>query len=603
MRSPADEYRDRVAARRARLEQLNRTDARYAAARLGVFALAVLILILAFRGVLTYWWLLAPATAFAFLISRHDRLIRARDAAARAVDYYTWAQARLEDTWIGRGEPGERFRDDRHLCANDLDLFGHGSLFELLSVARTRAGEEMLASWLKAGAPPAVVRARQEAVRELAPALDLREDLAVAGIESTTDLHRESLVAWAETPPVLTPPALRWVSLGLAAAAVAALFAWWATGEPRPALLILFAEAVFAWSLRHRLRHAMAGAEIAAHELDVLGHLLDRLERETFSAGRLSALRQQLDTGGVAASRAIRALDRLIDMHDWEHNLLFVLITLPLLWRLQLAFAIEGWRRDHGSHVALWIGSVAEFETLSSLATYHYEHPDDPFPELVSSPDGARPLARFEGTGLAHPLLAAARMVRNDVTLGVQTRLLVVSGSNMSGKSTLLRTVGVNAVMALAGAPVRATSLRLSPLTIGATLRIQDSLQEGRSRFYAEITRIRELADAAQGDVPLLFLLDELFHGTNSHDRLIGASGVLRSLLDRGAIGLITTHDLALTAIADELSPRAANIHFEDLFDAGTIRFDYRAKPGPVTRSNALSLMRAVGLDVDDRQT
>jgi len=185
------------------------------------------------------------------------------------------------------------------------------------------------------------------------------------------------------------------------------------------------------------------------------------------------------------------------------------------------------------------------------------------------------------------------------VSLSHDMSLLVVSGSNMSGKSTLLRTVGISAVLALAGAPVRAAALRLTPLAIGATLRIQDSLQEGRSRFYAEITRVRELADVARGPMPLLFLLDELFQGTNSRDRLIGASGVLRGLVDRGAIGLVTTHDLALTAIADEHAPRAANVHFEDRFEGGEIQFDYRLRPGPVTRSNAIALMRAVGLDID----
>jgi len=230
---------------------------------------------------------------------------------------------------------------------------------------------------------------------------------------------------------------------------------------------------------------------------------------------------------------------------------------------------------------------------LSSLSAYRYEHPGDTWPEIV---EGA---AQFEAKTIAHPLIAAARATPNDVWLTNDTRLLVVSGSNMSGKSTLLRTVGVNAVLAQAGAPVRSVDLRLTPLAIGATLRIQDSLQEGRSRFYAEITRIRELADVSNGPVPLLFLLDELFQGTNSHDRLVGAAGLLRSLIDRGGIGLITTHDLALTAIADDLSPRAANVHFEDRFEGGEIRFDYRLKPGPVTRSNAIALMRAVGLDID----
>jgi DNA mismatch repair ATPase MutS len=262
---------------------------------------------------------------------------------------------------------------------------------------------------------------------------------------------------------------------------------------------------------------------------------------------------------------------------------------------------MEFWRRTYGGHVASWIAAAGEVESLVSLSAYSYEHPADPFPELVTEPDAGsreRPRGLFDGEGLGHPLLAAARMIRNDVQLTGAARLIVVSGSNMSGKSTLLRTAGINAVLALTGAPVRATSLRLSPLSLGATLRIQDSLQEGRSRFYAEITRLRTLADMANGPVPLLFLLDELFHGTNSHDRLVGARGVLQSLLDRGAIGLVTTHDLALTAIASDLAPAVVNTHFEDWFDAGEMRFDYRMKPGPVTRSNALVLMRAVGLDV-----
>jgi DNA mismatch repair ATPase MutS len=246
----------------------------------------------------------------------------------------------------------------------------------------------------------------------------------------------------------------------------------------------------------------------------------------------------------------------------------------------------------------MWIETIAEFEALSSLSSYRYEHSEDPFPEVISTHASTPSRALFEGNQLGHPLLPRATMVRNDMNLVDGTQLFVVSGSNMSGKSTLLRTVGINAVLALSGAPVRAASLRLSPLAMGATLRIQDSLQEGRSRFYAEITRIRELADIAAGPVPLLFLVDELFHGTNSHDRLVGAAGVLRSLLDRGAIGLITTHDLALTALADELSPRARNVHFQDWFEGNKIRFDYRMKPGPVTRSNAIALMRAVGLDV-----
>ena len=206
-----------------------------------------------------------------------------------------------------------------------------------------------------------------------------------------------------------------------------------------------------------------------------------------------------------------------------------------------------------GTAIARWLEVVGEFEALCALASYAYENPLDPFAEVVSE----GPL--FVGEELGHPLIPLARCVRNDLCLGGELRLLVVSGSNMSGKSTLLRTIGVNAVLALAGAPVRARRLRLSPMVIGATLRIQDSLQAGRSRFYAEITRIRQILDMAKGSPPLLFLLDEFLQGTNSHDRRQGAEGVLRTLLECGALGLITPHDLALAEIAVRYSSATSN--------------------------------------------
>jgi DNA mismatch repair ATPase MutS len=366
------------------------------------------------------------------------------------------------------------------------------------------------------------------------------------------------------------------------------------TGEYGYLVAVLLLEAGFSIPRRPRVQQALHAADASARDLDVLGHVLNHLERAEFRAARLTALGRQLETAGVPASVAIRRLHRLVELHDWQHNQFFAPVAAALLWGTHLAWAIEEWRRLHGRAVDTWLQTVGEFEALGSLSAYRYEHPADVWPEIVTAGAG------FDGVGLGHPLLPGARMVRNDVRLWEDTRLLVVSGSNMSGKSTSLRTVGINAVLAFMGAPVRATSLRITPLAIGATLRIQDSLQEGRSRFFAEITRIRELSDAARGPVPLLFLLDELFHGTNSHDRLAGASGVLRSLLDRGAIGMITTHDLALTAVADGLSPRAINVHFEDHFEGGEIEFDFLMKPGPVTRSNALALMRAVGLNVDE---
>ncbi len=594
--TPSAEYSRRLEQRRAEEKRWSRQDARLAYARLAVFAVAVVLLVLAIRGNATPWLLAPPAVVFGALLHAHDRVLRRLTSSRRAIAFYERGLARIEDRWIGTGEPGDRFADEHHLYSHDLDLFGRGSLFELLSVAATPAGEETLAAWLKSPAAVDEVRARQDAVAELTAALDLRESLGRAALDVRADLHTEPLLRWAEHPRLLSPPWLAWGARLFTAVVVVTIGLVAVTRDITPLLVVLVAQSLFTWPLVRRIEHVLHRAAAVTRDLDTLARLLTLLGHGTFEAPLLRSVQRRLGSGGSGASHAIRRLHWLIEVHEWQHNNAFLVLTLPFLVGTHIAWAIESWRARHGAAVRQWLAAAGEFEALASLAAYRYEHPDDPFPEVTAGPE--RP-ARFEGTALGHPLLPAARLVRNDVALDETTRLFVVSGSNMSGKSTLLRTVGTNAVLAFAGAPVRARSLRLSPLVLGATLRIQDSLQEGRSRFYAEITRIRELADVARGSRPLLFLLDELFHGTNSHDRLVGASGVLRSLLDRGAIGLVTTHDLALTAIADNLAPHAANVHFEEWFDAGEMRFDYRVKPGRVTRSNALALMRAVGLEVD----
>jgi DNA mismatch repair ATPase MutS len=267
-------------------------------------------------------------------------------------------------------------------------------------------------------------------------------------------------------------------------------------------------------------------------------------------------------------------------------------LFFPLLGTARVALGLEAWRSKHGTALANGLGALGEVEALNALAAYAYENPTDPFPELVEKGPC------FEAEGLGHPLLPAAACVRNDVRLNGQQQLLIVSGSNMSGKSTLLRTVGANAFLAMAGAPVRALRLRLTPLTLGATLRLEDSLLKGRSRFFAEVTRIRQLLDLAGRHPPLLFLLDELFSGTNSADRRQGAEAVVRRLLDAGAVGLVTTHDLALTHLSDVLGPRAANVHFADQHADGAMSFDYQMRPGVLRSGNGLAILRALGINV-----
>lgn len=267
-------------------------------------------------------------------------------------------------------------------------------------------------------------------------------------------------------------------------------------------------------------------------------------------------------------------------------------LDVPLMYSVQVAVAAERWRGSHGHRVRSWLTAIGAMEALLSLSAYSYEHSDDPFPQFVEGSPC------FDAASIQHPLIPSATCIANDVCLSSTARVLLVSGSNMSGKSTLLRTVGINAVLAMAGAPVRAERLRLTGVHVGASIRINDSLQEGSSRFYAEITRLRKLFDVAGGAPPLLFLLDELLQGTNSNDRRIGAEGVIRAFLNRGAFGLVTTHDLALAEIGTTLNGQLRNVHFQEEFENGRISFDYKLQQGVVTKSNGLALMRSIGLEV-----
>ena len=592
---PQSEYTYRLAARRASLageQQRSRTIWLW---RRVVFAIILLAIVLAFEGIIAWWLILLPVVAFIALMAIHQRIHAAVARFERAVKFYERGLARIEDRWSGSGETGERFADKSHPNSEDLDLFGKGSLFELLSTARTRAGEERLASWLLAPAPIEEVRARQQSVEELRPRLDLREDVALLGAEVSSGTHPEELAAWAAAQPVFTVSQTRWLQIAALVIGVfsaVAVVMWLGFGYRQLALIALFVEAVFLFRYRAQIGRVIAEVERPGRELTLLAEILARLEREQFASPRLVELRRALDADGQPPSRQIARLSRLIQILDSLKNQFFAPVAFVLLVPAQLALAIERWRLRSGAKIPEWLNAVAEIEALGSLAGYAYEHPGDPFPELVEGD------VCFDGEALGHPLIAESRSVRNDVRLGRGLQVLIVSGSNMSGKSTLMRTIGVNVALALAGGPVRARRLRLSPLAIGASIHILDSLQSGASRFYAEITRLRQIVELTKGDLPLLFLLDEILSGTNSHDRRIGAEAVVKGLVERGAIGLVTTHDLALTRIADTLNGRAANVHFEDHLENGRMIFDYKMRPGVVERSNALELMRTVGLEV-----
>jgi hypothetical protein len=600
---PRELYQQRLQDRRAEILRREQRHKRMGYAQLAVVAVAAIMVWQSLSGGgFSILWVLVPAAVFVVLLVIHDRLLKAVERRRRAARFFERGLARLDDKWPGTGETGDRLLDPAHPYAADLDIFGKGSLFELLSTARTRIGEDTLGGWLLHPATPDVIRERQQAVDEL------REELAVLAEEARSGVDPVKLAEWGEAPAELHRAGFRlqvWIFTLIGIAGFVALWThllWLSNivhlADAKDALVrdaFLVALIITGWFLYRnnpRLGRIVSQLDEAAHELGMLSEVLVRLEREHFTSPLLARLRASIESEGEPPSRKLARLRRLTEFLDSRDNV-FVRVLEPfILWTPHLALKVEDWRAHSGAAVRRWLEAAGTMEALCSLASHAFEHPADPFPEFAAEGPW------IEAEGLGHPLLPEDKVVRNDVQIGGALRLLVVSGSNMSGKSTMLRTIGVNAVLAQAGAPVRARRFRLSPLTIGASIRVSDSLQGGVSRFYAEILRLRQILDLAAGSVPVLFLIDEFLHGTNSHDRRIGAAALARGLVERGAVGLITTHDLALAEVADELGERARNVHFEDHIEAGHIGYDYVMRPGVVRKSNAIELMRQVGLDV-----
>jgi MutS domain V len=595
-----EEYRARHSQHNARRQELTRTHRLCGTAKLVLVALFALAVIATSGPNARPDDLLAlPVILFIAVAVRHEKVLTALRLEIAAVAHYAAAMDRAAGKWQGRGQQGSRFQNPAHPYADDLDLFGSGSLFERICAARTAEGEAMLASWLMTPAAADTVRARQAAVKELAANTEFRASIAVLSPEAAEAAQLDTVTAWGrqEMPPIRAafPLAIRAIT---AATVVATAYGGF-TGNWQPTQLLVVVGQLTAAAQAGACRKICKDLDHAGQRLEVFAGLLTAIEKAAPSFQ--SPLLQQISariTGGESdrsASTAISELTRIIAWRDSLRSSLFTLIGIALLWPTHCALALRIWRQKHGARIGEWLDAAAEMEALCSLARWAYERPDAVYPDII---EGTGPLLQL--TEARHPLIRPEVAIPNTLQLDAENRLVVISGSNMSGKSTLLRTTGCSVVLALAGAPVTAEAMRCSPLHIGASLRTNDSLNAGVSRFYAEITRLKQIVELAQQKPPALFLLDEILHGTNSHDRAIGAEAVMKSLIERGAIGLVTTHDLALTRLATEPQNtlHATNLHMQDEMVEGKMVFDYRLRPGVVQHSNALPLMRAVGLDV-----
>ncbi len=600
------------------------------ASRVSTVRLVVAIAIIALVAAIVWaplprsaWGAVAALVAtFIGLVIVHARIHARRDRALAAVLFNTRALDRMSGKWRAFSSNGERWEPAAHPYADDLDVVGRASLFQLLDATSTRYGEEILARWLlgepRAGAAAtdddkrAVgawaadmdrVRERQAAVRDLAGRVELREAMAVAGsLLAEAKPDPRSFVVWARMVQQgggVAPIAgwLRIVAFVLPVLTIG-LFVLGLFGKvPRMAFLAPYAASMAVLGgLRPRIGPMLSAASSREAALSRYAELLSLVERESFDAPMLASLKKDLAESGSSATEEMQRLATIVSFVDARENEVFRFMIAPaLMWDAWCALALERWRGRAGKAVGKWFAVLAQMEALASLAGFSFERPDHVFPELVDD-------VVYEADALGHPLIDAATRVANDVRLEGAGTALIVTGSNMSGKSTLLRAMGVAVVLAAAGAPVCAKRMRIGPLRVATSMRVSDSLEEGTSRFYAELKKLKLVLDMARdGGGPVLFLLDEILHGTNTRERLIGARALVRELVALGALGAVSTHDLALAELEAELAShgkRAANVHFQEQVEGEVMTFDYKLRPGVVQSTNALRLMKIVGLDV-----
>jgi len=549
---------------------------------------------------------LTALLAFFVLVAVHARVLSAEDLAWRFWRVNENASARARDEWHSLPEDGAAFAEPEHPASADLDVFGPRSLFQFINVAHTSYGQAALARHLSKNDPREAILERQRAVRELAPELALRHELEAYTLRSANPpsqrptqnhaaLDLGPLIRWAESEPVFLPhTAVVWAARALPALTLGGFIA--SRVFDLPALLwALPLMAQLAFSVRSGQEAARVFNAVSASPgaFARLRPTLTLIENAKVAAPLLVRLGEVLGKGERSASQQMRRFERVLGWFELRHNgMIYPFINVLLLWDVQCVVALEKWQRDSGKALSPWLEALGEWEALSSLAGVAYDNPDFCFPEIVAE------RSIFEATGLGHPLIPARLRVPNDVLLAGAGSALLVTGSNMSGKSTLLRAMGLAAVLGLAGSAVCATRLRLSPMRVHTSMRISDSLSAGVSHFYAELKKLRTALVAAQGDYPVFFLLDEILHGTNSEERQIGARWVLGQLIEAGATGAVSTHDMALCELPPTLMHKVRTVHLRESVEGERMTFDYKVRPGPVSGGNALLLMRSLGLDV-----
>ncbi len=541
-------------------------------------------------------------TAGIFLIRGYLTVRRRSHELARRSTFYERGLQRLDGTWRGNGIDGREFARPNHLYQDDLNILGEGSLFELLCTTRSEAGAERLATYLLDPVGLEEMSARQEAIKELRNATALREEIALLGDYQFQQCRSSVLIDEVDATngtnaksgrnfnghPALSILLLFSGSACLLLGALILIKAFiWSTVLPwllPPVIFQVVIGAAFCRSVRPSLKRY---SNLANHFV-VLRQGLALIERQHFYSAKLNRIVETVRRH--TAGRHVHDLERLVYWIGQREKPEFYLLSLLLAAGTQIIFATERWLMKHGQDFKGWVDAWAEFESLNALACYAHEHPENIFPELL------RGETTFVAKELGHPLLPEKTCIGNSILLDQTLRFYIISGSNMAGKSTLLRSIGINAVLAYAGASIPATSARLSPLTICASIAITDSILDGKSKFMAEIARLQKSLHCMLGERPVLFLIDEMLSGTNSRDRRTVAESIIKTFIAGGAIGALSTHDEALTEIGSMDELRGINVHMGSKSPDAPLCFDYKIKAGASQISNALAITKMIGI-------
>ncbi|GAB3986980.1 MutS family DNA mismatch repair protein [Spirosoma daeguense] len=570
-------------------------------------ALAVWLLFRAEQDMFAILAALAGIIGFLVLLKKHQKVRRERDLNHQLVFINQDEAARLKRQYL-RPETGEQYASPTHYYSGDLDVFGKHSLFRLLNRTHTYEGRNRLVKWLKFPAAPDAIRLRQMAAAELKPQLDWRQQFeALANLEETIDHSPEKLVKWATVAETPLPGYLNSVRFILPAITLSLFSAWLMGHVPGVAVLVGMAVHGMVLSLvSKQVKEASEQTFDISNALGAFWNLFEQAEQVKGDTLRLEAIRNVLTDNKLSASAAVRQLASLTEGLNFRRNPYFYLfVGIVTLWDIHYLFRLERWRKTYGPDLAQWFNALGELEALNSLAGFAYAHPD------YVTPDIADEQLVLDFTSAAHPLLPPERSIANSLEVKGVGQTLLITGSNMSGKSTFLRTVGTNVVLALAGAVVSAKRFWCSPVCVFTSMRTQDSLEESTSSFYAELKRLQTLINLTKQpdaenrqngkQVPVLYFLDEILKGTNSADRHRGAEALIRQLHKTTASGFVSTHDLELGQLTDA-DEFVRNFHFQSDLEEGKLIFDYKLRNGICQSFNASQLMQAIGIDMEAAQ-